>query len=126
MDYEYVSIVAYGILVDLKDGTSGTNVDIHKLIDPLKNEYEYIIDLDDSKKLNLEIIYSENEDNYIVFCPETATKISSKESKAGKGVKNCDITYINLFTQFLKKYNLWNPKTGVVASIKIQIFTYRC
>ena len=126
MNTEYVAIVAYGILVDLADGISGTNVDIHKLIDPTKSEYEYSIDLDDDKKLNLEIIYSENEDNYIVFCPETATRITSKESKAGKGVKNSDITYINLFTQFLKKYSLWDPKLGVTGNTRINIFNYKC
>jgi hypothetical protein len=123
MDSEYVAIVAYGILVDLSDKKAGTNIDIHKVIDPLKNEYEYTIDLEDDAKLNLEIIYSENEDNYIVFCPETTTLISSKESKAGKEVKNTDITYINLFTQFLKKYNLWND---VTVNTKNHIFTYRC
>ena len=125
MEHEYVAIVAYGILVDLSDGTTGTNVDIHKVIDSSKSEYEYTIELDDAK-LNLEIIYSENEDNYIVFCPETATRISSKESKAGKGVKNTDMKYINLFTKFLKKYNLWINKTSVTGNTKIHIFTYKC
>jgi hypothetical protein len=126
MASEYVAIVAYGILVDLADGTTGTNVDIHTLIDPSKSEYEYTIDLEDGKKLNLEIIYSENEDNYIVFCPETATRISNKEPKAGKGVMNTDMAYINLFTQFLKKYNLWVPKISVTGNTRIHIFNYKC
>jgi hypothetical protein len=126
MANEYVAIVAYGILVDLADGTTGTGVDIHKVIDQTKSEYEYTIDLDDGKKLNLEIIYSENEDNYIVFCPETATRISNKETKAGKGVMNTDMKYINLFTQFLKKYNLWDPKMGVTGNTRIHIFNYKC
>jgi hypothetical protein len=126
MDIEYVVIVAYGILVDLADGTTGTDVDIHKIIDPTKSEYEYTIELNDGQKLNLEIIYSENEENYIVFCPETATRISNKEPKAGKGVMNTDMKYIYLFTQFLKKNNLWDPKSGVTANTRIQIFNYKC
>lgn len=123
---EYVAIVAYGILVDLADGTSGTNVDIHKLIDPSKSEYEYTIDLDDEYKLNLDIIYSEHEDNYIVFCPQTSTRISSTEPKAGKRVTDSEITYINLFTQFLKRYNLCNTEISVIENTGIHIFTYRC
>jgi hypothetical protein len=124
---EYVAIVAYGILVDLANGTSGTSVDIHKLIDPSKSEYEYTIELDDDQTVNLEIIYSENEEHYIVFCPDTATRISSTEPKVGKEVNEIQTTYINLFTQFLNKYNLRDPKKiSVIENTSIHIFTYKC